>query len=145
MRKYFIYLIENEFADYFYGRENKFFELFAANHNCTGELKEIIQKQIDYITKPLPYYELHRHLSYYVQQKHIQIKGKVYRTSKKNSKERAELMISERCLQLHAWGGFESESLFFEVLRKFDGRFLAIDIENDRYGWIKPIKERKYV
>ncbi len=40
VRKYYIYLIEDEVADYFYGRENKFYELFAADRYVLGELKK---------------------------------------------------------------------------------------------------------
>lgn len=144
MRKYYIYLIEDEVADYFYGRENKFYELFAADRYVLGELKKIVQKQIDFITLPLPHLELHRHLSHFAEQKDLYIKGKVYCTGSGEA-EGAEISIGERSLHLNAWGSFESESLFFEMLRKFEGRFLAVDIDNSRYGWIKPIKQRNYV
>lgn len=145
MRTYFIYLIEDEVADYFYGREIKFYELFAANRRVKGELQEIIKKQIQFITKPLPYLELHHHLSSSVHKREMKIKGKTYYIGTSRTGKRAELLIGKRCLELHALGDFESESVFFEVLRKFDGRFLAVDIENNRYGWIKTVKERKFV
>ncbi|CAM4015069.1 sporulation inhibitor of replication protein SirA [Lederbergia lenta] len=145
MRTYFIYLIEDEVADYFYGREIKFYELFAAKCKVQGELQEIIKKQIQFITKPLPYLELHHHLSSSVQKREMKIKGKTYYIGAPKADKRAELLIGKRCLELHALGDFESESVFFEVLRKFDGRFLAVDIENNRYGWIKAVKERKFV
>ncbi|MEK3886821.1 sporulation inhibitor of replication protein SirA [Bacillus sp. FSL K6-3431] len=144
-RTYFIYLIEDEVADYFYGRENKFYELFVADRKVQGDLQEIVKKQIHFITKPLPYLELHRHLSSSVQKTDMHIKGKAYYIDASKGKKRAELIIKKRYLKLDALGGFESESIFFEVLRKFDGRFLAVDIENNRYGWIKAVKERKYV
>ena len=40
-----------------------------------------------------------------------------------------ELMIGENSLRLQAWGKFDSESAFLEILRKYDGRLLAIDFE----------------
>ena len=145
MRTYYIYLIEKEFAEYFYGRESKFYELFAADRYAMGEFKEIVQRQIHFITKSLPYLEIHKLLSQSVQKKRIQISGKVYCTPYKTQEGGAELTIGERCLELKAWGGFEAESVFFEELRKFDGRFLAVDIDHKRYGWIRPVKERKYI
>ncbi|MCR2820616.1 sporulation inhibitor of replication protein SirA [Lederbergia panacisoli] len=145
MRIYLIYLIEDEFADFFYGRESKFIELFIAERRLRGNRKEIVQKQIKYITKPLPYLDLHKHLAHSVENKEFYIKGKVYCANNTGLHEGAELVIGERCLQLKAWGSYASESIFFEVLRKFNGRFLAMDIENDQYGWVKPIKERKFV
>ncbi|MBS4177007.1 sporulation inhibitor of replication protein SirA [Lederbergia citrea] len=143
MRIYFIYLIEDEIAEYFYGRESKFMELFSANDQ--GELQNIVQKQVQYITRPLPYLDLHKHLSHSVQKKEFYIKGKIYWTESADGREGAQLSIGERSLQLKAWGGLACETLFFEVLRKFDGRFLAMDFENNRYGWLKPLKERKFV
>ncbi|RST71268.1 sporulation inhibitor of replication protein SirA [Siminovitchia acidinfaciens] len=145
MRTYFIYLIKDEFADYFYGRESRFFQLFAGSHSSNGSLQEIIQKQIEYITEPLPYLDLHKLFSQIVHNQYIYIKGKVYCTGHAKEKDGAELAIEEEWLQLNAWGGFESETIFFEVLRKFNGHFFAVDIENERYGWIKPVKERKYI
>ncbi|RWR11661.1 sporulation inhibitor of replication protein SirA [Siminovitchia fortis] len=145
MRTYFIYMIKDEFADYFYGRESRFFQLFAGSHSADGNLKEIIHKQIDYITEPLPYLDLHKLFSQFVQNQQIYIKGKVYCMGQAKDKDGAELAIEEDWLQLNAWGGFESETIFFEVLRKFDGHFFAVDIENERYGWVKPVKERKYI
>lgn len=145
MRIYLIYLIEEEFADYFYGRESKIVELFIAERQLRGEMQKIVQKQIQYITKTLPYLDLHKHLSHSVQNKEFFIKGKVYSTEMIGKNEGAELAIGERSIQLKAWGGYSCESVFFEVLRKFDGRFLAMDIEHNQYGWVKPIKERKFV
>ncbi|MBS4207475.1 sporulation inhibitor of replication protein SirA [Bacillus sp. FJAT-50079] len=145
MRTYFIYLIKDEFANYFYGRENKFYELFVADRYEHGEMKNIVKKQIQYITKPLPHLDLHRHFADSVQSKNFYIKGKSYYVGIPKGKKDAELLIGERSLKVNANGGFESESVFFEALRKFDGRFLAVDLENNRYGWIKPIKERKFV
>jgi hypothetical protein len=148
MRTYFIYLIKDEFADYFYGRESKFYNLFSAqwsNKAVKKKQENIIKMQINYITRPLPFFELHKLLLESVQEKKIMIRGKVYCTGKAKEKNGAELAIEENRLCLNAWGGFESESVFFEVLRKFDGHFFAIDSENERYGWVKPVKERKYI
>lgn len=145
MRVYFIYLIEDEFAEYFYGREYKIVELFKAKRKMKGENLRITKKQIDHITRSLPYFDLHKHLAYSVDNKEIFIKGKVYCSNGNGINEGAELFIGERWLQLKAWGSFESETVFFEILRRFDGHFLAIDLEHNQYGWVKPMKERKYV
>lgn len=145
MRTYLIYLIKDEIAEYFYGNERKFYKLFKTERRAFGQLKQIVQKQIAYITKPLPYLELHQLLSQSVNNKQIYIKNKVYCTGNVKETTGAEMAIEETLIHLHGWGGFESESIFFEILRKFDGRFFAIDVDDERYGWIKPVKERKYI
>ncbi|MHC8521884.1 sporulation inhibitor of replication protein SirA [Rossellomorea sp. H39__3] len=48
-------------------------------------------------------------------------------------------------LTIHAWGTDESEYIFFEILRRHMGYLLAVDIQNERFGWLKPIKQRKFI
>lgn len=145
MRVYLIYLIKDEFAEYFYGRENKIVELFRAERSLKNDLLDIVKKQIDYITKPLPYVELHKLLTQSIEEKDIYIKGRLYCTNPSTKEEGAELSIGEEHLKLKAWGNFANELEFFEILRGFDGKFLAMDLKHNHYGWIKPIKEKKYV
>lgn len=145
MRTYYIYMIKDEFADYFYGHESRFYQLFSGSRHSSGELLDIIQKQIAYITEPLPYLELHKLFTRNAQQNTILIQGNSYYAGKMKARKSAELTIEESYLLLHAKGGFDSETLFFEVLRKYEGHFFAVDFEHERYGWIKPVKERKYI
>ncbi|MCM3237590.1 sporulation inhibitor of replication protein SirA [Heyndrickxia oleronia] len=146
MRAYQIYLIEDEVAEYYYGRERMFYDLFIEYFHVSGRLKQIIRRQIEYITKPIPVL----HIQYLVGQafakkKELIVEDHVYKFRDSDRTNGVELMIGENSLRLQAWGKFDSESAFLEILRKYDGRLLAIDFENERYGWIKPIKERKYV
>lgn len=144
MRKYELYLIEEIFATYFYGRERKFFNLFKEHSESENELKEITGKQIKYITKPIPTIRLHAQLihqfqhrsDFFFQKGHYMIKSK-------NSE--ANLQIFQRNLSLMATGYLEAEDTLMNALRKTEFNFFAIDIENEQYGWIKPIKFRKYI
>ena len=47
MKTYQIYLIEDEFAQHFFGREKLFFNLFLEYIQTTGPLRNILQKQIE--------------------------------------------------------------------------------------------------
>ncbi|MBS4172622.1 sporulation inhibitor of replication protein SirA [Bacillus sp. FJAT-49736] len=146
MRSYQIYSIENEVADYYYGRERMFYDLFLQYLYVSGSLKEIIRKQINYITKPFPILNIHHLLNQSFLRKSEMIwDGEKYLSKRNSSENGVELQIREQMLILHAWGHFDSESIFLEALKKYDGRLLAIDIENERFGWIKPLKERKFV
>ena len=43
-------------------------------------------------------------------------------------------------------GNVSMETTFFEVLRKCELTFLAMDYENTKYGWLNPLKQvRTYV
>ncbi|MED1201897.1 sporulation inhibitor of replication protein SirA [Heyndrickxia acidicola] len=146
MRTYQIYLIEEEFADYFYGRERMFFELFSQYQVVSGRLKNIIERQIRFITKPLPVLHLHHLLNQsFLRNKEFILEGRYYRYVLPESDDSVELLIEDHRLQLNAWGNYDTESIFFEELRKFDGRLLAVDTEHAQFGWIKPVKTRKYI
>jgi len=148
MRAYQLYLIEDEFATHYYGRECMFFQLFQEYEYLSGELKTIIEKQIHFITKQIPSFRLHQYIKEQLHlNKDFQMrKGAYYLKIGKRSK--AKLEIFDRSIVLVANGNYEAETAFFEVLRKNEASFLAIDLEHERYGWLKPIKEfspKKYM
>lgn len=145
MREYQIYLIEEEFASHYFGRERMFFELFEEYEKTSGKLKNIIASQIQYITKPISSLRLHQNIHLEMQQNvHFKMdKSGYYIVNGKKSS--ATLHINDRYLSMESSGSYDAETMFFEVLRKHEGSFLAIDMEHIRYGWLKPIKERKFV
>lgn len=146
MRKYQLYLIEDEFAAHYFGRERMFFQLFKEHEWSTGNLKQITKMQIDYITKSLQTIKIHQ----LIQKQLGKVKGYqmfqgAYSIEGNGKISRAKLEIEENKIKLEAIGSYEAETAFFEVLRKCESSFLAIDLEHERYGWLKPIKERKFV
>ncbi|RFU61233.1 sporulation inhibitor of replication protein SirA [Peribacillus glennii] len=146
MRNYRIYLIEDEFARHFYGRERLFFNLFLEYTNSSGSQKGILQKQIEYITRAIPVAALRNILEKLsMRNKDFLYKDGVYYLEKRAGKSRAALQLGKEFIALQAEGNFEAETSFFECIRKYDSGFLAIDLENNRYGWLKPVKERKFV
>ncbi|CAH0346067.1 sporulation inhibitor of replication protein SirA [Bacillus sp. CECT 9360] len=146
MRNYRIYLIEDEFAHHYYGREKLFFNLFLEYINSSGKQKGILQKQIEYITKPVPIEALVNILEIQsLKKKDFTCKDGVYYLEKSHGRSRAALKLDREYMVLQAKGDFEAETSFFECIRKYDSDFLAMDLENNRYGWLQPIKERKFV
>lgn len=146
MRKYQLYLIEDEFATHYFGRERIFFQLFKEQLQARGELEFIISKQIHYITKRLEVLKIHQLIQKQLgklggfKANHgaytLEISGRI---------SKAKLEVFQEFISIEAEGTFEAETAFFELLRKCESSFLAIDLEHDRVGWLKPIKERKYV
>jgi hypothetical protein len=57
----------------------------------------------------------------------------------------AELEIKTGYLIIKANGQYDAETVFFEVLRKTESTFIAVDLKNRHCGWLKPIKERKFI
>lgn len=146
VRKYQLYLIEDEFAAHYFGRERMFFQLFQEYEFANGELKIIIKKQIHYIMKPLQTLKIHQ----LIQQQHGKLRGLksergAYMIDLNGRQSRAKLEIHEKVITIEAIGSYEAETIFFEILRKCETSFLAIDFEHHKFGWLKPIKERKFV
>ena len=147
MRSYQLYLIKDEIASHYVGRERMFYQLFQDYHLADGELKSIISKQIEYVTKPLPVLRIHQllyqHLSNH---KGFEAKQGTYYLQTNKFRGTALLKVAnDRKLVLESDGSLEVETIFFEVLRKIESSFMAVDLESSRFGWLKPIKERKFV
>ncbi|MBT2700362.1 sporulation inhibitor of replication protein SirA [Bacillus sp. ISL-40] len=146
MRKYQLYLIEDEFATHYFGRERLFFQLFHEHHKSNGELKFITQKQISYITKKVEVLKIHQ----LIQKQLGKIKGfkaehGAYSIELSGKLSTAKLEVFQDLITIDAQGSYEAETAFFEVLRKCESSFMALDLEHQRYGWLKPIKERKFI
>lgn len=146
MRTYQLYLIEDEFASHYFGKERLFFHLFLEKEHAQGELKKIIERQIQYITKPIPNLRVQKTLVQKLSKiKEFHYENGVYYIERKGIFSAAKLKISDRVIYLESKGSFDSETIFFEALRQCESSFLAMDFQHQRYGWLNPIKERKFV
>lgn len=146
MRVYEIYYIKRDVAHQYYRKEIKIFRLFQEQKNCPKYLKPIIEQQIKYITSPIPVMPLQRAIKQHLKS------YKLYREENfthylelKGGKSKAHLEISLRKMTLMSEGSIEAETIFFEAIRQIAANFLAIDIENERYGWLNPIKEWQFI
>ncbi|WP_062050890.1 sporulation inhibitor of replication protein SirA [Bacillus sp. JCM 19034] len=143
MRQYELYIFEESVAQEYYGQESKLFHLFLEYENAAPKKKETIRKQIEYITKPIPTlyiqqkikqaFKHYKGFSYYKHTNLIELK----------SGGKAELMIDSQSIFVTANGTPEVEMMFFEVLRKCVPTFFAFSVEDNRYGWLKPIQPLK--
>ena len=146
MRSYQIYLIEDEFADYFYGKEKMFFHLFFEYKQAPDDLRDILRKQVLYVTKPLPSLYIHQVLFQNLRKhKDFHCKDNTYFLESASCSNGVKLTLQGEYLELIAWGNYDAESVFFKALRHVEGKLLAVDLEHERYGWLKPKKMRNYV
>ena len=145
MRTYQLHLIVDEFASHFFGREKIFFQLFTEYEKVNGEYKNILEKQIRFITKPLRRIQIEKNIKEaFRSDSFFSIENGIY-TIKMPNRSFAQLEMDKNCITLKASGNYEAETFFFEVLRKCESSFIAIDRERGRCVWLKPIKERKFV
>jgi hypothetical protein len=146
VRSYQLYLIEDEFASHYFGRERMFYQLFLEYSQANHDLKSIIAKQVKFVTKPIPVLRIHQLLhQQFSMAKGFHVENGTYIHQNKSNNSSATLKVHERWLELESHGQVDAETVFFEILRKCESSFLAIDLESNKYGWLKPIKERKYV
>lgn len=146
MRQYYIYLMEEEVARHYFGQESKIFHLFLEQKKASVRNKEIINKQVEYITKPIPVLTLQqlfqqsfKHRTDYRQFKFSHL------INQENPRSYSQLELSPKVIHLASEGSFESETMFFEVMRKHSPSFFAMELDAYRYGWLNPIREVKYI
>lgn len=146
MRSYQLYLIEDEFASHYFGKERMFYQLFKEYNEANGAFKTIISNQVEYVTKPIPVLRIHQLLHHQLSRvSGFDLVDGVYGFENKASTSKASLTVHDRWIDLTSQGHVDAETVFFEILRKCETSFLAIDLDSNKYGWLKPIKERKYV
>ncbi len=148
MRLYELYIFEESVARHYYGQESKLFYLFVEHEKAMGSQKELLRKQVEYITKPIPTLLFQQKL----RKAFSNIEG--YKR-KKNTHlielvgpdAQAELVIGPDKLYLTSVGDgfYEAETMFFEVLRKCEPTFFAISMEEQRYGWLRPFKQNVFL
>jgi hypothetical protein len=143
LRHYMIYLIEEEIAKHYSGNELKLFQLFQ-QYEQEDQLQDVVKQQVDYITITIPTFPLQQALENSMKKiEGYQSRSYQHKLEKRDSI--AKLSIFEKYLKLSSSGSFEAEAIFFEVIRKQAPFFLAIDTKSGRFGWLQPIKQRKYV
>ncbi|MBU9722642.1 MULTISPECIES: sporulation inhibitor of replication protein SirA [Bacillaceae] len=141
MREYEIYVIREEIANTYYGLETKLYQLFKENRAAQGNLKEITDKQIQFIIGAINYDQLQVYLN-----KELEHKEAYSFTNNKHyiimdeENSQAGLYIHEDYITLYSEGGYDAEACFFEALRRFHPYFLAMEFSQGRYGWLKPLK-----
>ncbi|PGY03776.1 1-phosphatidylinositol phosphodiesterase [Bacillus cereus] len=146
MKTYELYLIQEDIAKAYFGREYLFFDLFA-RFSESGSLseKKVLYKQMMYITMPLQVMKIHHKL-----EQALRSVGKYKRIHHTHilstGAEYGEITVKSQYIQMNTFGNVSMETTFFEVLRKCELTFLAMDYENKKYGWLNPLKQaRTYV
>ncbi|WP_170007268.1 sporulation inhibitor of replication protein SirA [Bacillus fonticola] len=144
-RHYTLYSIKAEVANFFYGREGKFVQLFLECEQAEGRKLDILKRQVTYILEPVPNLQIQRELHKLVQDIGGTRKGQGVYLQDRDFRWHATIRWTNELLTIDVYGEEEEvDSLLFERLRKVDN-FLAIERSCSRYGWLKPRKQQKYV
>lgn len=146
MRHYYIYLLHAEVGNSYFGKEKMIYQLFLEAETATNELKDVVRKQINYIVTPIPSLQIRMNLD-----KMLKIRSDLdciedhFYLDLKSLDSKAVLKDHGYMITISASGTYEAETIFFEVLRKINRCFFAMDFENNNYGWLNPVKQVNYI
>lgn len=145
VRKYELFLVKEEIAKHYVGRERLIYTLIADYKNADEHKSFILHKQIQYITEPINS-EIERVLFlgeiHKIKNLQIEVADSILIICKKS---KAKINFQPDLIKIESDGDYEAEMILFEILRKFRSYYIAIDTTKQKYGWLKPIKERKLV
>lgn len=149
MRNYYIYLLRDDVAYEYFGKEILIYNLFLEKlQEQNDERLHLLTNQINYITNPISVIDINRFIEKNLSVETVYEQNKMqflYQPHTSKSYSFAKLEIFDRYIKLSSEGSFDAETHFFEVLRKYNTCFLAMDFENRHYGWLKPIKQERYI
>ncbi|WP_242143464.1 MULTISPECIES: sporulation inhibitor of replication protein SirA [unclassified Bacillus cereus group] len=146
MKTYELYLIQEDIAKTYFGRESLLFDLFVRfSESESLSEKKVLYKQMMYITTPLQVIKIHHKLEQALH--HLGKYNRTYHTHMLYiGAEYGEIIVKPQYIRMNTSGNVSMETTFFEVLRKCELTFLAMDYENKKYGWLNPLKQaRTYV
>lgn len=146
MRHYNVYLLKPEVAASYFGKERLIFQLFIERESAEKALREIVRKQVNYISGTIPSLQIKKNLerSFKTSQEFHVIEGDYY-LDRKSLSSSVVLKDHGTMLSISASGTYQGETAFFEVLRQINSGFFAVDFENNNFGWLKPVKQVNYI
>jgi hypothetical protein len=145
MRRYYIYLIKEQFAEHFFGQEYKLYDLFHQARKNTSE-SDIAKRQSSFVMEKIDTITVnHSLMKSFRGKQDYSVLGNAHVLYGQVPESYAKCIVKDTVIELEASGSFESEATFFETLRKTNSYFLAIDFEHERFGWLNPIKQRTYM
>lgn len=147
VRHYYLYLIEDDIAENYFGEESKLFYLFLeAQQSHSPTQSRTLNRQIHYITKTISIVKFESQFKHaFGSRKDYHSSSAYHSLTSQGASSHAELKLNESYLTLRATGSFEAETDFFEVLRQSERCFLAMDFDRLKFGWLKPVKQTSFV
>ncbi|WP_017727430.1 sporulation inhibitor of replication protein SirA [Halalkalibacterium ligniniphilum] len=146
MRHYEIYLIVEEVARHYFGQEAKLFQLFLEHEQAKWSQRDLLNRQIAYISEPIPTLQVQQKLQAAFKQRLGYVTNEqTHYLEMKQEESKAELVIHSHRILLTGAGTTVCETMFFEVLRRLHACFFAVDFEHANYGWLNPIKQVRLI
>ncbi|GAF23515.1 MULTISPECIES: sporulation inhibitor of replication protein SirA [Shouchella] len=139
MRYYELFNVTEDVASSYLGKEMKLFQLFEEREQARKHTQPIYDRQINYITTSMPEEEIKQiFLSRYKEED----ANRFVAASDENPKNHCALMLDAKKICLQAEGDLQAETDVFDLLREVNGFFFAVNVNDRRFGWLKPYEKQ---
>jgi hypothetical protein len=136
VKRYWIYLFNEEVANGYYHRAEKIVELLREHQYATASLKSVCHKQVEFITERISFSRLEMGLK-------ENFSGQVEKNLERNmlilrqehTSEEALLIVQKRRLLLVSDSHVLTHNIF-KALAMISPSFLAVDIHFRHYQWL---------
>ena len=109
------------------------------------ELRKIVDKQVNYIIQEIPEVKIQQLMENAVATNTITKLSSTHFRIETNLSQYAEMEIKFPFIRIITDQCNHLEWAFFNLLRSFNGRLLAVNLEEEHVGWIKPLKIKAFV
>ncbi|MDD9149551.1 MULTISPECIES: sporulation inhibitor of replication protein SirA [unclassified Sporolactobacillus] len=147
MRSYHIYLIKDNIAKHYFGQEEKLFQLFKDFRSARDKhMKEVLYRQIRFVSHQLDAGKFKTLLQTACKlMTDYTYEDPIHYLKSKRPFSEATLELQGRELKMTSQGTSDMEVTFFEILRKLDGHFLAVNFQARQCAWLNPIKNADFL
>jgi|GEM_PF-807509 len=136
MISYWIYLIKDEVRNQFFEHPEKIVELLREYENAGGTFKEILEKQFEYITLPIPITQIHDALFLrFTGRLQYKAEKRLYLISGKNQDEEVALIVHNRRIMVLSKNNNSFLDKVFKALSSVSTNLLTVDSEFRNFGW----------
>ncbi|WP_059103446.1 sporulation inhibitor of replication protein SirA [Shouchella shacheensis] len=143
MRRYQLYLLDDQVATSYFGRESKLFQLFEEHAQAKDGPRSLLDKQVDYITKPLPTRTLKYAFRRYQEPRQETCEDTYVIQCPQEQSGSCKVQLDAKFVQLWASGDIDSETAIFDLLKGVDPHFFAVNVEDRRFGWLQPFDKHR--
>ncbi|WP_100399230.1 sporulation inhibitor of replication protein SirA [Bacillus sp. FJAT-44742] len=141
MNRYVLYLMEKEVAVQYYQSEDKLYRLFQDYERAYKWAKPLLEKQIKYVTTPIPIEDWLLSMEGMFQDQGFRKAVKEDQSLMfKNTDETASLTVTPTFMILETDGDYQKEWIVFDIIKQLSDYIFAINYKKQTFGWLKPLK-----
>ncbi|HLS35667.1 MAG TPA: sporulation inhibitor of replication protein SirA [Bacillota bacterium] len=140
MKKYKLYWIQKEVANYFYHKGDILYR-FLLEYLQSKSYHTIIQ--YDYITKEMPHSDLIMYIKEKCKLHNIEVIQKEQTIQLQQKETIINVMINDTNIEIFSRTIHCAEKVIFPILRTFEPSLFIVGEAKNEYGWIAPFRHEE--